>query len=682
VLHFLKWQRLRVRRTLIRQPGGSGMTTGIPLAGKGRRKAVLAILVAGVIGVPLWTKALIESRVEASLARLGLKGQVAVDPFSGRATLTGIRGPLGEGAAIELGALTLLTGAGLVGPALAAQDVTLSNLTITTGSSMAVTADMVQVVLSSLDKAQLEKLFDPADSRPVAARLADLSASAIISPEVVVRQLLGKQQSRFSYRDIQLSKIVGGRFAEGRIASGAFELVDQDFGKISGVFSNCQVTDGDMVLMAEVMAGGQSAPRELKTLYASGSTGPIQVSLPDGTQSAIARIAFQDYRARPIRKSWSDLAASLEKRVELSELPPAERAQYVNDVIAVLGAFEIGSAQITDVKTTPPASASAASSIAKITYATTAQGADFTIEGLEAGRGNENARIGTIAITGWSMKAMLEAMGASLGNPDVDFDDIDFRLMLPEFQRFALRDASFAAPDPTSANKGSEAALAKLSLQSFEVTLGQPLNGVPSAFAIALDTLKMTIPADTQVPSLKEFIALGYPSLNLSGNLDSRWNEATSELVLGDVSVSGTDMGRAGVSAAFGNVSRDVFSGNGDEAQLALLAATVKSLQIGLDDKGLMERVIAREARKRNESRDKVRKEFSAAAAVLIPGMLGTSAGAKAIGKAVTSFISKPGRLTIAAKAKSPEGLGLADYIAAGSPQELLELMEVTATAE
>ncbi len=84
--------------------------------------------------------------------------------------------------------------------------------------------------------------------------------------------------------------------------------------------------------------------------------------------------------------------------------------------------------------------------------------------------------------------------------------------------------------------------------------------------------------------------------------------------------------------------------GDAATSQLALFGITFKQAQLILENRGLFERVLDREARRQKMSRDQMRKELTRAAQMAIPAMLGTTATSKSVTAAVTKFIAKPGR--------------------------------------
>jgi hypothetical protein len=164
---------------------------------------------------------------------------------------------------------------------------------------------------------------------------------------------------------------------------------------------------------------------------------------------------------------------------------------------------------------------------------------------------------------------------------------------------------------------------------------------------------------------------------------DARWREADNDLSIGNVSVQGVNMGGIVLRGTVGNVTRDVFAGDATMAQIALLGATVKQVALTIDNRGLFERVIDREARKQKKTADQLRKELGAVAQMMIPAFLGSTPSARAVAAAVSKFVAKPNRLVVTAKSKNPMGLGAADLLmSGGNPADILAQIDLTAVAE
>ncbi|MBS7695718.1 MULTISPECIES: hypothetical protein [unclassified Chelatococcus] len=159
-----------------------------------RSKAVLlsAVSLAALAGVgALGAKFATEHGVVAAAARAGVTiGMVDANPINGRIILQDLR-LAGESAAIAIGRVSTTGSLALIAPAIAAEDVTLENVTVTVGP---IRYDIPRMSFtgSNLDRTSLAALFAPNAPDTLASRLAKISASSVVIPEL-------KYESNFSF---------------------------------------------------------------------------------------------------------------------------------------------------------------------------------------------------------------------------------------------------------------------------------------------------------------------------------------------------------------------------------------------------------------------------------------------------------------------------------------------------
>ena len=114
----------------------------------------------------------------------------------------------------------------------------------------------------------------------------------------------------------------------------------------------------------------------------------------------------------------------------------------------------------------------------------------------------------------------------------------------------------------------------------------------------------------------------------------------------------------------------------------AALGAAAQSLALEIQDRGLLDRVLAMQARQRGGAVEGVRIEYAAYARLGIPHVLGSTPGATELGQAVARFITRPGQLRLGVKPLEPAGLTAAEMTATEDPATLLGRIALTATTE
>jgi hypothetical protein len=244
-----------------------------------------------------------------------------------------------------------------------------------------------------------------------------------------------------------------------------------------------------------------------------------------------------------------------------------------------------------------------------------------------------------------------------------------------------LAEAARRGAAPAAKAPGKAASPVHVTLRNAAITFGPPQDGVPTASRISLTGL--TLPASTVagVPGLGSLAAYGYQDLDLNVIADTAWDEAKRELALREISVSGKDMGTLRLAGTLGGISPAMLDPDAAVSGLAMLSATAKAVDLTIENTGLFERFLSAQSKVLSLKPDELRQEYVTASVFGVPVILGNSPAAKAIGAAMGQFVTKPGRLSVSAKAKDGAGLGVADFSTAGSPAALLDKLEVDAKA-
>ena len=599
----------------------------------------------------------------------------------GTPTWTNLNVPLGSAGSMRIGAIQ----PGSWGAALAAvSTVTLHDVTIDLGGvsysfPTAAFADL------NLPQADLAALFDKSAAEPLGARLARVSAKEVTIPELTVTQRVGPENRKTVYRDVVARDIVNGRIASLASARATVEVTGRPTGAVTGTLGRFTVDDFDSAQAARLYESKADAPNAAMTrIYGAFAVEDMVLNDAKGPQVRIARIAGQDFSARPTKESWSETMALLGSHAEqLDKAPPVDRARLVSALADLLDAFQIGAMEATGFEVRDANKEQGGGRIARIAFTGASSGkpADLRVEDVEVAADNGRVRIGLIGFTGFSFQSTLDGLKSLSDKPLKDIDPADMRALMPTIGTMRFSGLDFDVPN-TRETKEPKPENIRFTVKDIEVTADKPVNGVPTDLRMAMRNMSFAVPPDTTENGLKDLAAMGYKALDLSFLTAASWNEPGSELVVREVSLSGADMGRATLRGVLGNVGKDVFNPDSAVALVALVGATAKTLDLTVENKGLFERAIAEAARKQKRSPDDLRREYGIAAAVAAPAILGSSPSAKSLGQAIARFIAKPGRLSISAKTKDPAGLGIADIASLGEPAAILDRLEVTATAE
>jgi hypothetical protein len=565
------------------------------------------------------------------------------------------------------------------------------------GSAEAVTLDNVSIDLGfavyrmpkiefsgvNLPRAELQRLFDKSVAEPVGPRLAKLSAKQVRVPELIVEQQVGGERQITRYRDIVVDDIANGRIASAASTSGSFELKDAKAGPTSGTMGRLTLSDLDMPEAARTYSERAGSATELKRIYGAFTLENLALSSDKGAHIKIARMAGREFFARPTKASWTETMKALGSMENPDKASPAEQSRMIAAFAEVFEAMQVGSMEAVGIEIADPTDDKQATGrIARIAYTggTGSRPSDMRAEGLDIGAKDGKARIRLIAFTGFSFAPTFAELRNLGDKPITEIDGAALRRLIPTIGTIRISGMDFDVPN--EASKEPKPENIKFTLGDLEVTADKPLNGIPTNLRLGVQGFRMAIPPDTKEEGLQDLAQLGYRNLDLSWVTAASWNEAGNELVVREMSFSGAQMGSTNLRGTFGGVTKDVFNPDNAVALVALFGATVKNAEITIENRGLFEKLLEQEARKKNKSVDDLRKEFGMAAAIGVPAMLGNSGSAKAIGQAIARFVAKPGKLTISARTKDPAGLGIADLGSVGQPGAILDKLEVTATAE
>jgi hypothetical protein len=528
---------------------------------------------------------------------------------------------------------------------------------------------------TSLGKDELASLLDPGSATPVADRIARLSASEIVIPEMRAETMIAAGTQAAIYRDIRLSNVGAGRIASATAASGSFEGSGPE-GPSRGTFARTEMSELDIGLMMALLNGGGAGSTEMRRIYGSFSIEGMTTEGPKGARARIARLAGRDFKAKPTAQGWIAAINSVPAKTDLNTASPDERSRIVTAFADMLDSFEIGSVEATGMEFSDKGGKDAAGRISRIGYASGPTGSEFRIEGIDVGGEDGHVRIANFSIGGISLSPMLQAGRELAGKSELTASDM--RRLVPIIASIRL---SGIEVDTKGDPKKREAPM-KVSLGVLELLADKPVESIPTDLRLNIRNLSVPIAAAAKDETAKQLVGLGYDKIDASLTANFGWNEPGQELVIRELSTEAAGMGSIGLRGVIGNVTRDVFNPDQALAAIAWMGATARSLDIIVQNGGLFERLLARQAAEKKRSVDDLRREYGMTAAVGIPVMLGNSAAAKALGQAVARFVAKPGRLSVQARARDAGGLGVADFAAAADPISLLDKVELNATAE
>lgn len=561
-------------------------------------------------------------------------------------------GVFGLAAAAAVGAVPAATRA-------ADANLNLDNISLTLGGTT-YKIPHLELKGASLSALEIGALLS-GDEKTVDGRLARLDAKRLVIPRLTTERKIGDTTERAAYRDVVAEGLAGGRIELLRAAGGE-QTVEGPDGRSQRYLWGASLMKGvDLRQLAHLAAALRLDPQEpLKPVIDEESVESL--TMEDKAEQATVktgRILLAGVKGRALP---APLAQLLERLGRLDPDKTEADPALLKDVLDAAASFDVSAAEVRDIVATGKGEP------ADKPYA------------IKAGR-----------------IAASKVSGAAIG----DFALEDFSLASSDggligLRRFGLRDAKFAslldAPFPQLGHvelKGLEADLPderigdgsrlKFSLAGVEATFGDFREIAPTKLSAHMDRLAIDLAARGEAPSTAQFLALGYKDLDLSAALAGEWREKTQEAVFAPLRVEGKDMGAATLKMTFGNVSGAVFSSMAIVSKAAALAASLRSVELTLEGGGLVDRLLALEARQQKGSVEKARAEYARGANLAVAAVLGGGDKARKIADAVSAYILRPKRLQL--RLASAKGVNALDAVSR-QPAEILESVEVEAVAE
>lgn len=562
-----------------------------------------------------------------------------------------------------------------------ADSFSLDNVSFTFGSTT-YEAKRIEFSGISSSRADIEALFSSTSTEPMESRLKRIDAKKITIPEARVKQTIGKQTQTTTYRNASFDDIVQGRIALALIETSATET--------SGAKSNVLISTGrtsmselDLPVLArlyETKADIASAPF-IKVYGAFAIENMEFADNETSTTFKIARFGGRDLQGRPTKDSWTGTVGIMTEMAERTDLSSDDQARLLPAIADLLDAFQIGLMEASGIEiSTRGKDTSGLARINRIAYTGGAdtQSPEVRWEGFEFSDKDNRVKIDGFSLTGFSFRQTLDGLRNLQGKSFNDLDPTAMRSLIPTLGTLHLSGLNV---DGTTKENGKKTKM-QAALKGFELTADKPVNAVPTNIRIGIQNFTMALPPNSKDDGIKELLALDYKNVDVSFLAAATWNEAASEIALSEVSFQGQEMGNVSLTGVIGNAGKDIFNADTALATVALLGAKAKALDLTVENKGLFERYMAKAAKEQKTTPESLRRTYAAAAAFVVPAMIGSSEQAQTLGQAIARFIAKPGKLTVNATPKDPSGLGIAEAVLLPDPKAILDKLNVSAKAE
>jgi hypothetical protein len=306
----------------------------------------------------------------------------------------------------------------------------------------------------------------------------------------------------------------------------------------------------------------------------------------------------------------------------------------------------------------------------------------FAIEDLVVTSNDSTVTFGRIDLKTSDYRGTVKTLEAAAADPNLSpkWFEQNARLLTPEWGGLTISDVSVEGINPVAPGEKVSAKLA-----SFDVSLADYINGIPSKLSLALKGLSVPVPQDTTNPQMGMMLALGITELDFGFELEAAWDGATQTLLVNKVGLDGTNLAGIAFAAAMGNAQQQLFDLNPESQQMAGLSLTAQQLQLFLRDDGLGN-ILAQLFADPNVDKtlDDVRTRYAGMLEGLSVATFGSTDSSRALGAAVGNFVSgKAKSLLVTLSSNDPAGIPLMALMQSqDDPRVLAPLITVTGVAE
>jgi hypothetical protein len=663
---------------------------------------ILASVTLSTLGSAYFAESIMERQVRMMLAGFPnvTAGTIVCDPWSGRVVVD--KATINAGKiypTIRIGKISATLGAPkwpfVVSAAAAAPStVTFENISSDLGPYQ-IEIPLIVITGASASQQDIAAIFGANATGSIAERLATLSASAIKIPTLrLVHAILGPaSRGSTTFKDIGATDLAAGRIASVTIATtesdSKIQMRNSAAGnppdaappmmEFTGSYGAVRITNLDVAAILRLATEIASGDQPLVPLYDSYVidgfklavvTPQAHIDISGGRVSGAAK-------ARPLRHSLANLLTVSRKRGAGEEPTVQDLADAFATLSDVLTAFAV-SAELNDltynVRSMPNP---AGGKIARISMSLGDNGAlAETIEGFSLDSASAHVGVERLGFSGLLLGPAARAFADAAAHGEDGIKGADPRVFIPALAQVLVSGIELNAPAPSRNGNADDGNRFTAGMGRFEWKGANFIGAIPTAVSATLDHLKAGLPTSEQ--NLKDWIALGYNKLDLSWGIALAWDEATQQIAVNLLNVS-AEMGTVAVKALIGNVPKVLFTGSASEVQAAAAAVLVKGLDITVQNDGLMQRFIAKQAKDQRKSPEEVKTGMAQIAAMAIPAMLGGAPAARTIVAAALKFIADPKHLQIVARA--PDGLLLSELSNLKDPVLLLNRIELSASA-
>lgn len=619
---------------------------------------------------------------------------VSVDPIGGRAEMRGLLLSR-DGFTVAVGrtAFSSPTGFSLVTPAWAqSATVTMDDVKVSAGH-VVYRVPHLELRGTALTAGDLTAMLDLSGPMPMQARLARLTAAAIVAPSVIVETGAADAAAKpasATLHDVSLTDVAAGRI--GILAAAGFDVADAGADAKAGApieAGRIWVTALDLPLALRILQGTRTDPAEApRPLYAGASVEAVKVRKGDTVAITIGAMRSGALRGRPLMRSIADTVALSER--PSYEATPAERAGLADAVIDSMMSASLDHLEVDDVAFKGEGNDHGSFSLDRVAIdglGGLKLGA-LAIDGVSLSTPDADLTLGHAALVGFDETRLIEVLRVALlqsGMAGIGAGLASTSLADPSRPSLAVNALRISVPTPNRSGNAADGTRGMVEVPNFSAGQG-PVPGGKAINSRSEIRVIYDVPRHPTDPELKTLVDSGVDRLDIGADYSITYDPTSLRLSLDRVALDGQGLGSVTVGAVLGNVSAATMRAprNMSDAELSrpnLGQITIESFTLSVVNRGLVEKALPRIAASAKTSVPLFKAELKTGAQVNLVQILGDTPAAKQLGDAVSTFIDDPRTFTLTAIV--PNGLTVeALQKASGDPKALFGNLALQATAD
>lgn len=545
----------------------------------------------------------------------------------------------------------------------------------------------VTAVDSTMSEDQIKDVFT-SNFLSHADQLATLNATSITIPELSVVFTIEGETATVTYRDIVLDNVNDGLAAKLTVASGESVSAGE-----TTTYSTISADNFDMKRLLEftgIVKGDASAP--MKPIYTAGVSGGSTQSGPlySCTFGGSSTSALE---ARPVGITFAEVMGVIEQFKDADEPPPEALDVIVGYAVDIFRAFRGGAGTVGAVDCTVPGDTPVTIKLAGASSGDfeSAVYPEIKVGAISVGAGAMGSgSLGEFVLRPFDFNPTLNALEGAKGQLSEAWFEQNWRQLIPSWDGMAFSDFAIDVTtpempaDPATGMPARPSERVQAKVANFDLALGNYVIGIPTDINLTSSGIEVPLPQDSTDPQITTLLAAGLTRVNMGFDVAAAWDEAASAINVSKLAMSAVDLGSMSISANIGNATEQLFALDPNVAMASGFALTVKDVTINVTDDGLGEILWPLAAAEQGVTDvDAYRTQMAGFAEGLAIQLIGPTDAARQLGAALAEFVTGgKGEITINIKAKDPNGIPMAMFIAAqNDPSILAGQVDVTGMA-